>query len=59
MRSAFEHYPEVILVDSTYKTNNHRMPLYFIISVDGQGQSAVFLLTHEEESLLTTVINQF
>jgi zinc finger SWIM domain-containing protein 3 len=55
MRSAFEHYPEVILVDSTYKTNNLRMPLYFIISVDGQGQSeivAVFLLTHEEESLL-------
>ena len=38
------------------------MPLYFIISVDGQGQSeivAVFLLTYEEESLLTTVINQF
>jgi hypothetical protein len=57
MRSAFEHYPEVILVDSTYKTNNLRMPLYFIISVDGQGQSeivAVFLLTHEEESLLST-----
>ena len=48
MRSAFEHYPEVILVDSTYKTNNLRMPLYFIISVDDQGQSeivAVFLLT--------------
>ena len=55
MRSAFEHYPEVILLDSTYKTNNLRMPLYFIISVDGQEQSeivAVFLLTHEEESLL-------
>ena len=34
MRSAFEHYPEVILVDSTYKANNLGMPLYFIISVE-------------------------
>jgi zinc finger SWIM domain-containing protein 3 len=41
MRYAFEHYPEVMLVDSTYKTNNLRMPLYFIISVDGQGQSEI------------------
>ena len=41
MRYAFEHYPEVMLVDSTYKTNNLRMRLYFIISVDGQGQSEI------------------
>ena len=41
MRYAFGHYPEVMLVDSTYKTNNLRMPLYFIISVDGQGQSEI------------------
>ncbi|CAC5368100.1 unnamed protein product [Mytilus coruscus] len=35
MRNAFNKYPQVILVDSTYKAHNLRMPLYFIINVDG------------------------
>jgi hypothetical protein len=39
-----------------------RMPLYFILSVDGNGQSeivALFLLTQEEEILLSSVIELF
>jgi zinc finger SWIM domain-containing protein 3 len=53
---------ELILVDATYKTHNMRMPLYFILSVDGNGQSeivALFLLTQEEEILLSSVIKLF
>ncbi|VDI04173.1 zinc finger SWIM domain-containing protein 3 [Mytilus galloprovincialis] len=62
MRIAFDSYPEVILVDATYKTNSLRMPLYLIINVDGNGQSeivAMFLLTQEEELILSLVIEQF
>ena len=62
MKSSFRNFPEVILVDATYKTNNMRMPLYFILSVDGNGQSeivALFLLTQEEEILLSSVIKLF
>ena len=38
------------------------MPLYFILSVDGNGQSeivALFLLTQEEEIMLSSVIELF
>jgi hypothetical protein len=38
------------------------MPLYFILSVDGNGQSeivALFLLTKEDEILLSSVIELF
>ena len=62
MKSSFRNFPEVILVDATYQTNNMRMPLYFILSVDGNGQSeivALFLLTQEEEILLSSVIELF
>ena len=62
MRRTFNAFPEVILVDATYKTNNLRMPLYMIISIDGNGQSeivAVFLLTEEDETSLTQVIDIF
>jgi zinc finger SWIM domain-containing protein 3 len=44
MKSSFRNFPEVILVDATYKTNNMRMPLYFILSVDGNGQSEIVAL---------------
>lgn len=59
MKLSFKNFPEVILVDATYKTNNMRMLWYFILSVDGNGQSeivALFLLTQEEEIMLSSVI---
>ena len=62
MKKAFEQYPEVILVDATYKINDLRMPLYLILSIDGNGQSeivAIFLLTDEDETVLTSVVELF
>lgn len=51
MRSAFQKYPEVILMDSTYKTNNLRMPLFFIL--------AMFLVTSEEQHVLNAMLRIF
>lgn len=62
MHRTFNAFPEVILVDATYETNNLMMPLYMIISIDRNGQSeivAVFLLTEEDETSLTQVIDIF
>ena len=39
MKSTFSRFPEVVLADSTYKTNNLNMALYAILSVDGHGES--------------------
>ena len=31
MKSAFESYPEMLIVDATYKLNDLNMPLYVLI----------------------------
>ena len=40
MKTAFSSYPELIMVDATYKLNEFSMPLYLLI-VDGNGQSEI------------------
>ena len=54
MKSAFGLYPEVILVDATYKLNNLRMPLYLMMCIDGNGQGEIvlmYLTTTETEEM--------
>lgn len=55
IKSTFEQFPEIKLIDATYKTNNLRLSLYFIITVDGNGRIenvVLFLLTEEDQDLL-------
>lgn len=50
MKSSFASYPEVLMIDATYKLNELRMPLYLMIVLDSNGQSeivAVFLTSVE------------
>ena len=35
MIKLFAYYPELLLLDATYKLNNSRMPLYVLMCVDG------------------------
>ena len=56
MKSVFDSYPEVILVDATYKLNNLRMPLYLMMCIDANGQGEIvlmFLTTMETEEAIT------
>ena len=41
MRSAFVSYPELLLIDATYKLNDLNMPLYVLMVVDGNGESEI------------------
>ena len=41
MKSSFVSYPEVLMIDATYKLNELRMPLYLMIVLDGNGQSEI------------------
>ena len=41
MKSAFEAFPEVLLVDATYKLLDLRMPVYLLLIIDGNGQSEI------------------
>ena len=41
MKTTFEKFPEVILLNATHKTNDLRMPLYLMLTVDSNGESEV------------------
>ena len=56
MKSVFDSYPEVILVDATYKLNNLRMPLYLMMCI-GQGEIVLmFFTTMETEEAITKMV---
>eukprot|EP00794_Sanderia_malayensis_P013300 gene13300-14673_t len=41
MKSTFAAYPELVLVDATYKLNDLGMTLYLLMVVDGNGESEI------------------
>ena len=41
MKTMFLSYPELIVVDATYKLNEFHMPLYLFLIVDDNGQSEI------------------
>ena len=62
MKYNFECYPEVLMVDATYKLNELRMPLYLMIVIDGNGQSeivAMFLTSVETKQAIADMIHTF
>ena len=62
MKSVFGLYPEVILVDATYKLINLRMPLYLMMCIDGNGQGEIvlmYLTTTETEEAITKMVRAF
>ena len=62
MMSAFDRFPEVVLMDATYKTNNQDMALYMMLCIDGNGESQVaasFLIQKEDETSIQKMIKLF
>ena len=62
MKSVFDLYPDVILVDATYKLKNLRMPLYLMMCIDGNGQDEtvlMFLTMMEIEEAITKMVQTF
>lgn len=58
----FAAYPEVLMVDATYKLNELRMPLYLMIVVDSSGQSeivGVFITALETEEAISKMVQAF
>ena len=56
----FPQFPEVLMVDTTYKLNEFRMPLYVIMVIDGNGQSeivAIFLTSSETKQAITDMVH--
>ena len=62
MREMFEKFPEVLLVDATYKVNRRDMPLYAIVIIDGNMEThpvCFFLVAREDEATLRKMVQIF
>ena len=55
MKHAFNAYPEIVLVDTTYKLLDLGLPVYLMLSEDSNGQSEIicvcFLVSGDSDSL--------
>ena len=62
MKCVFQGYPEVLMIDATYKLNKFRMPLYVLLAIDGNGLSeivGIFLTSVENEDAITRMVSTF
>jgi len=62
MKSVFATFPEVILVDATYKLTELRMLVYLMMVVDGNGQSEIvcaFVTVLETEESMRKMMHVF
>ena len=62
MKDKFKLYPEILFIDATYKLNDLRMPLYVLLTVDGNGESEIvclWIVQNEEKGLITSLLVEF
>lgn len=58
----FQTFPEMLLVDATYKLLNLRLPVYLLVNIDGDGQSeivALFILGDETKTTVEEMVKVF
>ena len=61
-QNMYTRYPELILIDATYKLNNLRMPMYILMVVDGNGESeivALWLVVYEDKDTISHLMDIF
>ena len=62
MRNMHRKFPEIIMVDATYKLLDLRMPLYLLLAIDGDGISEIvglFILAEETQSVIESAVTIF
>ena len=56
MKQKFSSFPEMIMVDATYKLNDLRMPVFLQLVVDGNAESeivSVFIVVEEDAETMS------
>ena len=58
----YARFPELILIDATYKPNNLHMPMYILMVVDGNRESeivALWLVVYEDKDTISHLMDIF
>ena len=62
MQNIYTHFPEILLVDATYKLLDLRMPVYLLMGIDGDGLSevvAMFIVAEETKEVIQATVELF
>lgn len=62
MKRYFALYPEVLIVDATYKLNDRQMPVMLSLIIDGNGESqliAIYVIRSENYEVVTKMFEYF
>ena len=62
MKYAFQCYPEVLMIDATYKLNELRMPMYLMLVINSNGSSeivSIFLTVLETKEAISKMVESF
>ena len=62
MQEMFSNFPELLLIDATYKLNDLQMPLYIMMVVDGNGESdivALWIVASEDQISIKNMVRIF
>ena len=62
MKAKFSSFPELLLIDATYKLNNLQMPVFLQLVIDGYEESeviSVFLITSEDGETISGLLDIF
>ena len=62
MKETFNKFPEVLMVDSTYRVNKLKMPLYNFLVEDGHGLGRLVgfsLLANEKKDTIECLMSEF
>ena len=62
MRDLYSKFPELLLVDATYKLLELRMPVYVLLCFDGDGLSEIvgmFILAEETKAVIEAAVRVF
>ena len=62
MEDIYAHFPEILLVDATYKLLDPRMPVYLLMCIDGDRLSeivAMFIVAEETKDVIQASVDLF
>ena len=62
MQGIYEKFPEVLLVDATYKLLDLRLPVFLLMCVNGDGLSEIagmFILSEETKDVISATVDVF
>ena len=62
MKNVYSNFPELVMVDATYKLLDLRMPVYIMLAIDKEGSSeivAIFVVSEETNLVISSAVESF